>query len=158
MWGTLHFIDSQLMSGIDKLKGKHVMSWYMKHGVQNLFYSQCWSWTVPLKYNLILGFLSGCKHQERNYRTFHFIQILLSLLTWVYTWSWLCFTLIFIVTPCILITLMFLSPTNAPLYYTYKILKYTVKISHDCSYMFRSTWTIIREPMPNLAKVTILWR
>jgi hypothetical protein len=29
------------------------------------------------------------------------------------------------------------------LYYTYKMLKYTVKISHDCSYMFRSTWTII---------------
>ena len=54
--------------------------------------------------------------------------------------------------------LMFLSPTNALLYYTYKILKYTVKISHDCSYMFRSIWTIIREPMPNLAKVTILWR
>jgi hypothetical protein len=36
------------------------------------------------------------------------------------------------------------------------MLKYTVKISHDCSYMFRSIWTIIREPMPNLAKVTIL--
>ena len=33
------------------------------------------------------------------------------------------------------------------------MLKYTVKISHDCSYMFRSIWTIIREPMPNLAKV-----
>jgi hypothetical protein len=55
-------------------------------------------------------------------------------------------------------TLKFLSPTNAPLYYTYKMLKCTVKISHDCSYMFRSFWTIIREPMPNLAKVTILWR
>jgi hypothetical protein len=41
-------------------------------------------------------------------------------------------------------------------YYTYKMLKYTVKISHDCSYMFRSIWTIIREPMPSLAKVTIL--
>jgi hypothetical protein len=48
--------------------------------------------------------------------------------------------------------LKFLSPKNAPLYYTSKMLKYTVKISHDCSYMFRSTWTIIREPMPNLAK------
>ena len=48
---------------------------------------------------------------------------------------------------------MFLSPANAPLYYTYKMLKYTVKISHDCSYMFRSIWTIIREPMPNLAEV-----
>ena len=47
----------------------------------------------------------------------------------------------FIVVPCILITLKFLSPTNAPLYYTYKMLKYTVKISHDCSYTFRSTWT-----------------
>ena len=35
-------------------------------------------------------------------------------------------------------TLMFLSPTNALLYYTYKMLKYTVKISHDCSDMFRS--------------------
>jgi hypothetical protein len=34
-------------------------------------------------------------------------------------------------------TLQFLSPTNASLYYTYKMLKYTVKISHDCSYMFR---------------------
>ena len=43
---------------------------------------------------------------------------------------------------------MFLSPTNALPYYTYKMLKYTVKISHDCSYMFRSIWTIIREPMP----------
>ena len=54
--------------------------------------------------------------------------------------------------------LKFLSPTNAPLYYTYKMLKYTVKISPDCSYMFRSIWTIIREPMPNPAKVTLLWR
>jgi len=26
---------------------------------------------------------------------------------------------------------MFLSPTNALLFYTYKMLKYTVKISHD---------------------------
>jgi len=51
-----------------------------------------------------------------------------------------------------------LLPTNALLYYTYKMLKCTVKISHDCSYMFRSTWTIIRELMPNLAKVTILCR
>ena len=49
--------------------------------------------------------------------------------------------LIFIVLPCILITLKFLSPTNAPLYYTYKTLKCTVKISHVCAYMFRSTWT-----------------
>ena len=57
-----------------------------------------------------------------------------------------------------LITLKFLSQKNAPLYYTYKMLKFTVKISHDCSYMFRCTWTTIREPMPNLAKVTILWR
>jgi hypothetical protein len=31
---------------------------------------------------------------------------------------------IFIVAPCILITLKFLSLTNAPLYYTYKMLKY----------------------------------
>ena len=53
---------------------------------------------------------------------------------------------------------MFLSPTNALLYYTYKMLNYTIKISHDCSYMLRSIWTIIREPMPNLAKVTILCR
>jgi len=64
----------------------------------------------------------------------------------------------FIVVPCILITLKFLSPTNALLYYTYKMLKCTVKISHDCCYIFRSIWTIIREPMPNVAKVTILWR
>jgi hypothetical protein len=56
-----------------------------------------------------------------------------------------------------LCALKFLSPTTAPLYYTYKMLKCTVKISHDCSYMFRSRWTIIREPMPNLAKVTVLW-
>ena len=66
--------------------------------------------------------------------------------------------IIFIVAPYILKTLKLLSPTNALLYYTYKMLKYTVKTSHDCSYMFLSTWTIIREPMPNLAKVTILWR
>jgi hypothetical protein len=56
------------------------------------------------------------------------------------------------------ILLKLLSPTNAPLYYTYKILKCTVKISHDCSYMFRSICTIIREPMLNLAKATVLWR
>ena len=56
------------------------------------------------------------------------------------------------------VILMFLSPTNALLYYTYKMLKYTVKISHDCSYMFLSIWTIIRGPMLNLAKVTILCR
>ena len=68
------------------------------------------------------------------------------------------YKIIFIVVSCILTTLMFLSPTNALLYYTYKILKYTFKISHDCSYMFRSIWTIIREPMTNLAKVTILCR
>jgi len=36
------------------------------------------------------------------------------------------------------------------------MLKYTTRLSHYCSYTFRSTWTIIREPMPNLAKVTIL--
>ena len=55
-------------------------------------------------------------------------------------------------------TLKFLSPTNATLYYTYKMLKYTARSFPDCSYMFRSTWTIISEPMPNLAKVTILCR
>jgi hypothetical protein len=53
------------------------------------------------------------------------------------------YSIIFIVAPCILITLKFLSPTNAPLYYTPKMLKYTVKISHNCFYMFRSIWTII---------------
>jgi len=37
-----------------------------------------------------------------------------------------------------------LITNNAPLSYTYKMLKCTVKISHDCSYMFRSIWTIIR--------------
>ena len=31
--------------------------------------------------------------------------------------------------------LMFLLPTNALHYYTYKMLKYTVKTSHYCSYM-----------------------
>jgi len=66
--------------------------------------------------------------------------------------------MIFIVAPYILTTLMFLSPTNAILYYTYKMLKYTVKISHDCSYMFQSIWTINREPVLNLAKVKILCR
>jgi len=54
--------------------------------------------------------------------------------------------------------LKLLSSTNTPLYYTYKLLKYTARLSPDCSYIFRSTWTIIREPMPNLAKVTILWK
>ena len=51
--------------------------------------------------------------------------------------------------------LMFLLPTNALLHYTYKMLKYTVKTSHYRSYMFRSIWTIIRELMPNLARVTM---
>jgi hypothetical protein len=64
----------------------------------------------------------------------------------------------FIFVPYILITLKFLSPKNAPLYYTYKMLKYTDILSYDCSYMFRSTWTIIRELMLNLAEVTILWK
>jgi len=54
------------------------------------------------------------------------------------------------------VILKFLLPKNPPLYYTYKMLKYTVKISHDCSYMFRSIWTIIWEPMPNLAKVIMM--
>jgi len=45
-----------------------------------------------------------------------------------------------------------------PFYYIYKMLKCTVRISHVCSYMFWAAWTIIREPMPNLAKVTILWK
>ena len=53
---------------------------------------------------------------------------------------------------------MFLLPTNALLYYTYKMLKYTVKTSHYCSYMFRSIWTIIRELMPNLARVTMFFK
>ena len=48
--------------------------------------------------------------------------------------------IIFIVAPCILITLKFLLPTNAPLYYTYKMLKYTVKISHDS---FFSNFTLV---------------
>jgi hypothetical protein len=37
------------------------------------------------------------------------------------------------------------------------MLKCTVKISHVCSYMFRSNRTILRERMLSLAKVTILW-
>ena len=57
-----------------------------------------------------------------------------------------------------ILTLMFLLPTNALSYYTYKMLKYTVKTSHDCSYMFRSIWTIIRELMPNLARVTMFFK
>ena len=70
----------------------------------------------------------------------------------------ICWFVIFVVVvPCILITLKFFSPTNAPLYYTYKMLKCTVKISYVCSYMFRSTWTIFREPIPSLAKATFLW-
>ena len=67
-------------------------------------------------------------------------------------------SLIFVVAPCILTTLMFLLPTNALLYYTYKMLKYTVKTSHYCSYMFRPIWTIIRELMPNLARVTMFFK
>jgi len=34
------------------------------------------------------------------------------------------------------------------------MLNYTVKMSHNCSYMFRSIWTIRWK----LGKVTILWR
>jgi len=66
------------------------------------------------------------------------------------------YMLICIVGTCILIKLKFLSPKNAPLYYTYKMLKYTARSFPDCSYMFRSTWTINRKPIPNLVKVTIL--
>ena len=61
----------------------------------------------------------------------------------------------FIFAPCILTTVMFLSPTNALIYYSYKMLKYTVKLSHYCSYMFRSIWTIIRELILNLDKVAM---
>jgi len=39
----------------------------------------------------------------------------------------------------------------------HKMLKYTVKISNVCSYMFRSIWTFFMDPRTNLAKVTILW-
>jgi len=39
----------------------------------------------------------------------------------------------------------------------FKMLKCTVKISHVYFYMFRSIWTIFREPMPSLVKVIILW-
>ena len=54
-------------------------------------------------------------------------------------------TIFYLIVELLLKTLIFLLPTNALLYYTYKMLKYTVKISHDCSYMFRSIWTIIRD-------------
>ena len=42
-------------------------------------------------------------------------------------------------------------------YYTHKMLKCTVKISRVCCYMFRSIWTIFREPMLSLAEVKISW-
>jgi len=42
------------------------------------------------------------------------------------------FFLIFIVAPCILTTLMLFLPTNALLYYTYKMLKYTVGAIMRC--------------------------
>ena len=42
------------------------------------------------------------------------------------------FVLIFIVAPCILTTLMLFLPTNALLYYTYKMLKYTVGAIMRC--------------------------
>ena len=62
------------------------------------------------------------------------------------------FYLFSIVVPCILITLKFFSQTNAPLYYTYKLLKYTARLSHECSYMFWSTWTIIYRLFPQNCK------
>jgi len=39
----------------------------------------------------------------------------------------------------------------------HKMLKCTVKISHVCSYIFRSNWTILSELMLSPAKATILW-
>ena len=49
-------------------------------------------------------------------------------------------------------------PTNTLFYYTYKMLKHTVKMSLFCSYMFRPNWTILRKNLLSLAKVTILWK
>jgi len=51
----------------------------------------------------------------------------------------------------------FFSPTNAPFYNTHKMLKCTLKYLYVCQYMFRSTWTILRELILGLAKATILW-
>jgi hypothetical protein len=44
----------------------------------------------------------------------------------------------------------FFSPTNAPFIKHIQMLKYL----YACSYMFRSTWTILRELVLSLAKAT----
>jgi hypothetical protein len=41
-------------------------------------------------------------------------------------------------------------------YLTYKMLKFTIERLYICPYMFRSIWTIFRELMVILAKVTLL--
>ena len=51
----------------------------------------------------------------------------------------------FIFVLCILITLKLLSPINAPLNYSYKMLKYTARLSPYCSYMFR--WAVWDSPL-----------
>jgi hypothetical protein len=63
---------------------------------------------------------------------------------------------IFIVVPCILIILKFFSPTNA--HFIKHIKCSNLQLKHLCirSYMFRSICTILREPKPILAKVTLL--
>jgi len=54
-----------------------------------------------------------------------------------------------------LLTSEFFSPTNAPFIKHIKCLNVQLKYSYACSYMFRSTWTILRELMLSLAKATI---
>jgi hypothetical protein len=51
-----------------------------------------------------------------------------------------------------LIILKFFSSTNA-----HFMLQFTIKTLFIRSYMFRPIWTILREPMPILAKVTLSW-
>jgi len=48
----------------------------------------------------------------------------------------------------------FLFTNKYTFYYIYKMLKFTLKYIR--SYMFRSIWTILREPTLSLAKVTLL--
>jgi hypothetical protein len=64
----------------------------------------------------------------------------------------------FIVVPCILVTsnFPFLNKQMHSLLNIYNF-KIYIKISYIRSYMFRSTWTILRELMLSLAKVTLLY-
>jgi len=66
-----------------------------------------------------------------------------------------CYSVILIVVPCILIRSKFFCQ-QMHLLLNMENVKIYIKMSYIRSYMFRSTWTILRELTLSLARVTLL--